>query len=426
MSEPERNSDPIASLLQRAVELDEPERHVARERFLERVEQESMAPTRARTIAWIAAPLAVAATVLLVLLLWKDSPGMAYDVQGAVRDGDYVRAKDRPADITFSDQTRVRALPGARLRVSDLERADGARVSLERGKIDVRVTHRESTSWRFDAGPFKVHVTGTHFALDWDADDEQLELVLHEGSVDIEGYFGSGVVSVHAGQRFLGDAKRRTMLVSDTSGQVAQTTPATSSAPPATETPETAETGKRSSAPSASGQASASAPSVSAPSPTSPAPSRGSWSELVSKGAFKQVVDEATARGLSDCLARCAGNELNALADAARYVGQHDLAEKSLLALRARYAAAYGVRSAFLLGRLKERQGNMASARSWYERTLREGPQGAFASDALAGKMRTVRAIEGRQAARALAREYLRLYPNGAHAAAAKQLAEGP
>jgi TolA-binding protein len=357
-----------------------------------------------------------------------------YDVQGAVMDGDYVRAKDHPADITFSDQTRVRALPGARLRLGDLDRADGARVSLEHGKINVRVSHRESRSWRFEAGPFKVHVTGTRFALDWDADDEQLELLLHEGSVDIEGYFGSGVVSVHAGQRFLGDAKLRTMLVSDISGPVAPVKPTPSGAKPATETPEaaetvkrsSAETAKRSSAASASGAALALAPSASAPSRTSPAPSRGSWPELVSKGAFRQVVDQATAHGLMDCLAKCPGNELNALADAARYVGQHDLAEKALLALRARYAAAYGVRSAFLLGRLQERQGKMASARSWYERTLREGPQGAFASDALAGKMRTVRAIEGRQAARPLAREYLRRYPKGVHTSAARQLAEGP
>jgi hypothetical protein len=405
MTEPEPQPDPVAALLHGAVDLDEAERLAARSQFLQRLDRRLERSTSAKLIRY-GAPLALAASVLLALSLWKLQPSLEYTVQGAVRDGNYVQAaQDRPADISFSDRTQIHASPGARLRIDDDAGGNGARVSVERGELEVEVAHTERTNWRFAAGPFNVRVTGTRLVLNWDANTERLEVVMHTGSVDIEGYVGSGVLSVRAGQRFLGDAKRRTMLVTDIDG--ARAPSAASASLPAI--------------------VSGSAPSPSSPVRSPPAPSsKASWTELVSKGAFRQVVDEATARGTSDCLASCSPDDLSALADAARYVGRGDLAEPALLAIRSRHVSAHGVRAAFLLGRLHESKGSMASAKSWYETALREGPGGAFAAEALAGKMRAVNALEGRAAARTVAQEYLRRHPKGVHAAAARQLVEIP
>ena len=127
-----------------------------------------------------------------------------------------------------------------------------------------------------------------------------------------------------------------------------------------------------------------------------------------------------------DCLATCDAADLSALADAARYVGRTDLAEQALLSLRTRFAQGAGTRAAFLLGRLHESRGDAAGARRWYETALNEAAGGTFAAEALAGKMRSVKALEGPDAARRLAREYLQRYPTGVDAKTAKQIADAP
>lgn len=75
---------------------------------------------------------------------------------------------------------------------SDEAGPGGVQVALERGSIQAEVNPAGGERWTFHAGPFEVKVTGTRFGLSWDADAEQLELVLYEGSVTVRGYAGSG------------------------------------------------------------------------------------------------------------------------------------------------------------------------------------------------------------------------------------------
>ncbi|WP_438037617.1 FecR domain-containing protein [Sorangium sp. So ce128] len=432
MSEPERQLDPVAALLQRAAQLSETERREARAAFLRRVDEEQARVSKTRVVVRWAAPLAFAASVLMVVFfLWRTERGLDYVVEGAVNESGYVRAPvDHPAAITFSDQTRIRAAAGTRLRIDETKNERGARISVERGRVEAEVTHTGHSDWRFVAGPFVVRVVGTRFELLWDADRERLEVILREGAVEVEGYSGSGAVSVRAGQRFVGDAQARTLHVSDTTARAPDT---------AAQGPDTAAQGSEPAPPAAQGQLAeiaAPAPEPAAPpapsSAETPAPlvaspsTRPPWSKLVSQGEFRRVVQEAEARGTQNCLTSCDAADLNALADAARYVGQNELAEQALLALRARYASTAGSRAAFLLGRLHESRGAAARARTWYETALREAPGGAFAAEALAGKMRAVQSLEGPAAARVVAQDYLRLYPSGVHAKTARQLAAQP
>ncbi len=398
----------MADLMRHASALDEVEAAKARGRFLERFEQESLRERRPSVAYWVA-PLSLAATFILAYFFWPAST-LTYEVAGATEDGGYIQAVTAaPAVLTFTDATSVRAEPGARLRVVETK-PNGARVSLEEGRLAVHVIHTTSSAWNFVAGPFDVQVTGTRFDLSWDPELERLHVDLFEGSVQIASYDGSGPLPLLAGQRFLGDAQRRTMQVSrlgsGTSSELSVEAGADARA-------------ANDSTPSEEDSAAA----VEAPKSVGTSVSVA-WSGLVSKGKFRDVVEAAEARGVSSCLSSCSAADLDALADAARYTGKNALAEQSLKALRSRFQSSSGPRAAFLLGRLAEGQGQMASAKTWYDTALGESPAGAYAGEALAGRMRVVLSMQGRAAAFPIAREYLKRYPEGVHAEAAKKIAQ--
>ncbi len=400
--------------------ISEGEHRLARLAFMEKVDAElaSAKPReglrqRLGVPRYWPAPVALLAAAALALFVFLPR-GLSFEVIGAASEGGYVRAPlDKAAELLFSDQTTVIAAAGSRLRVEDTT-SNGARVLLERGSATVHVVHQPDSAWNFVAGPFDVHVTGTRFDLAWDPAAETIDLVLIEGSVEVRGFSGSGPVAVRSGQRFRGDALRRSMVVTDAAAPEARaaaqpdTLPSTHAGTepaPAIVPPSDPEDVK---------------PPASIPSPHAPI---DSWSKLIAQGQFKRIVEEARQRGVPGCLESCNAADLRALADAARYTAHGDIAEQSLLALRKRFAADAGRGAAFLLGRLYEGRGATGQAKSWYETYLRESPSGDFASEALAGKMRTVNALEGRKSAEPIAREYLRRYPAGVHAKTARQLA---
>ena len=144
---------------------------------------------------------------------------------------------------------------------------------------------------------------------------------------------------------------------------------------------------------------------------------------MIAAGEFKALLEQANERGVPTCLRACSAADLSALADAARYTGQAGIAEQSLQALRARFPREPAGRSAaFLLGRLREGQGAASDANAWYGRYLSETPNGAYAAEALAGRMRSVQKISGPALARPIAEEYLQRYPNGVHAGTARSI----
>jgi hypothetical protein len=365
-----------------------------------------MTPARRMTFAFAAAAVLVGG--LATWRLWPHP--LRYEVRGGSGfDGPYVSASPlSPAELLFSDGSNLQADPGCRLRVDETYR-NGARVFVERGTTTSHVTHEKASNWTFVAGPFEVHVTGTRFALSWDPLFEEIDLRLLEGSVEVRSPLAQGPIVVRAGQRFRAAVASRSLMVTEGDTPV----PVTSTAPP----PE-----------------SAPAPIVATPhsSPGTPpatvntkgAPRRESWQELLTRGDFESIVVAANARGFEACITGCQASDLRSLADAARYTGRGELAEKCLLALRQRFpTGANAAAAAFMLGRTHETRNQPTTAQRWYETYLAESPEGEFAAEALAGKMRAVTTTRGPASAKPLALEYLRRYPQGVHVKTARKIA---
>lgn len=390
------------------------------------------APTRAarpvpRAVWALAAAVACAAAVLLWGLGRAGKPpfGQAPRVAlsfavgpagtpGAV--GDWVAADERaPLDVRFSEGSLVALTPGARLRV--LETNDnGAGLLLERGTLEARIAHASGdTSWVVRAGPFAVHVTGTRFALAWDATGEHLDLTMREGSVVVTGPLlppGRSVVagehlsvSVREGKILLGTAS-----VDDPTGRPGDTS---ASAPPASPTPGNAEP------PSAT-------PGASAPRPDGSGTPRddSAWQTLAARGKYRDAMDAAERAGFESEVARASSSELSSLADAARFGGRPARARDALIALRKRFGARG--KSAFLLGKIAADQlGSPGDAATWFETYLAEEPGGALAEQAL-GRLVDLKRARDPSGARRLAERYLARYPNGGYAPLARSVVGSP
>jgi hypothetical protein len=356
--------------------------------------------SRARTYS----ALAMAAVLAGGVVFWLVPRPLRYEVVGGSGfESPYVSApQEAPVDLRFSDGSDMIAEAGSRLRV-DATYSHGARVLLENGGTSTHVAHHKMSNWTFVAGPFEVRVIGTRFDLHWDPVTEQIDLRLREGSVEVRSPLADGPIVVRAGQRFRAAMPQRSMTVTD-----ADTLEAQPETPPSTATPAAA--------------APISPPSTGAASPRQSA-RRESWQELITHGEFESVVSAANARGIDGCLASCVAADLRSLADAARYTGRNDLADKTLLSLRKRFpGTSQSAAAAFLLGHSHESR-SLAAAERWYETYLYESPEGEFAAEALAGKMRVIAKRSGDAAAKPLALEYLRRYPQGVQVKTARKIA---
>jgi TolA-binding protein len=153
-----------------------------------------------------------------------------------------------------------------------------------------------------------------------------------------------------------------------------------------------------------------------------------SWAPARSEADWERILELAHKRGLKRTLAERGSDDLALLADAAHYLHRDDIAEQTLLALRRRFAGTpRGQDAAFLLGRIVEsKAGGASEALAWYDRHLAEAPDGAYASEALGRKLTVLARLRGADAARPVAQEYLRRFPGGTYARAARAYADRP
>jgi TolA-binding protein len=347
--------------------------------------------------------------------------------QGEIQAGGYFRSGmvSQPT-IRFSDGTEVDLMTNARGRIASVD-AHGARVMLDEGEAHVHVVPRSGAHWQFDAGPFVVHVQGTEFALAWKGDEGRLDLRLHKGAVTVTGPLSNEAIALRPGQWLTVRLAAREVFVRDFDG----------AAPPALSggasvAPEPADSAPRLASPE--------------PQPASPAPANTqsksrrqaragaaqpaelSWAPARAAGDWNRILELARQRGMDRTLAERSSEDLALLADAAHYLRRDDIAEQTLLAQRQRFPGSTRAKdAAFLLGRIVEaKSGGASEALGWYERHLDEAPNGPYASEALGRKMTVLAGLHGDAAAHPVAEEYLRRYPGGTYARAARAYARKP
>jgi len=305
--------------------------------------------------------------------------------------------------LAFSDGTRIEMEAEARGRVVELSR-QGGRIALEDGRAHVDVVHRAGAKWLFEAGPFLIEVRGTAFSLAWNGRDARFELQMERGVVSVTGPVSGGAIVLRDDQR----------LAIDLHDRVAG--PRAAASAPVTADPAPSPGLAEGPVPAALGHADRAAPE--------PWGARLQWSARLKEGRADLIVDDARRIGIAKVLERSSSEDLAALASAARYQHQESLARRALLAERRRFPSTVRANdAAFLLGRLEdESKGGTDAALRWYDRYLAEAPEGAYASEALGRKMMTLRRIGQQAEASEIAADYLRRFPTGAYAHAARPL----
>jgi TolA-binding protein len=379
--------------------------------------------SRRSALMMVAAGACAVVVGVLVARHHGRAEALSYRVEGAeLHPGGYVEAgaANRPV-LRFSDGSEVALAEASRLHVRAVDE-HGAQVTLDEGHAHAYITHAIATHWSFEAGPFVVNVTGTAFGISWSADEGRLDVRLENGAVNVSGPVFEKPVALRAGQWLT--VRARDVLMRDLSSpdSEAKKEPADPGrdlepelAPPAAEpTGEVApKRARHRSAPAA---------------PVVAAVDRDHhWSEELADGKFSAIVEDALRIGLDTAYSASSTDDLAALADAARYTRQYDVARGALMSERRRFPASERAHvAAFSLGRLADSQQDGRVALSWFETYLMEAPDGVYASEALGRKMLLVQQLDGKDAARPLAEAYVRRFPSGTYARTAHALTLGP
>jgi hypothetical protein len=363
------------------------------------------------------AGLAAAAAIMLGIFQVRRAPLGMEAVAGAISATGEVAPSPQGSTIVFSDGTELSVGAAARATITDRS-ASGADIRLGHGKARLHVAKRPGASWNVLAGAYRVHVTGTSFAVAFDDALSTVEVELFSGSVRVSGPLLGAGVDVSEGQLLSIDPKRGSFRFEPPEEVVAPRAeaalPATEAVTPLAEVP-LPELADASRAPSGR--------------PTRPKTKEreASWSSRVAGGQFEEVLKAAEKRGLDSVYQTASLADLYSLADAARYARRTPIAREALLGIRRRFSGSSQARqAAFLLGRLMEDDAEgKGSALGWYERYLEEDANGVYASQALGRKLLIVHRDSGPAAALSIAREYLRRFPEGPHAPSARKLVTG-
>jgi hypothetical protein len=389
-------TDPVARLLETYADGLEAEPHEATN--VNRLEQRvrgtlrERAVQRKQTVQRLQWGLALAAGFALV------SGGLAYkfgqdgphegNAAAVVPAGEWLATTTGAAqERKFDDGSSVRLESESSARVQFVEKKGGL-VHLDRGAVRLKVKHRDGSSWRVAAGPYEVEAIGTEFVVNWVAGAEKpLRVSVTEGTVAVRGpaFRGTRFVSAH---------------------QVVEVAAQETADAPAVPVDQLLPEAEAAAPDEASGGA---------------ARARGSdaaWRELEAAGKYAAAVKLAERRGLSNIYQTAGGDDLVALARAARNSGRGDVARDALMACRARFAGTQqAAMAAFRLGQAA----SGAQAAEWFSTYLKEQPRGALAREALGRLIEAYQAAGDQVSGRAAAERYLKSYPDGPHATLARQ-----
>ncbi|MET0410390.1 MAG: FecR domain-containing protein [Polyangiaceae bacterium] len=416
MSELERLGERLRSEQDRALK-HEPALKLARckleRRELERREAVDAPGGVPRRVLWALATVPLALGLGLAL---RAASGQSEVLTASTGDVSYHRgdALLAPASATlpvdFSDGSSVVLAPSSLATVADLRR-HGAELTLATGEAEVHVVHRRHTDWLLNVGSFRVRVTGTRFAVQYDPQSDALELSMTEGSVVVSGCsLGEQGRTVVAHETLRASCRVPTLPENEerAADVMEPATPARPVVDPA------------------NGRATRREGSSSRPS-AQVVTSEPEWLTLAQSGEYSDAYDqlgpsfehELTLRG---------PEELTLMADVARLSGHWDRAEHAYRTLRSRFASTSRAASAaFSLARLAfDQRQSYADAARWFQVYLDEEPSGPFAREALGRRVEALHRAADTRAARSEGARYLQLYPHGPHARAVRDLLAAP
>lgn len=400
------------------------------ERFLARIQQRRQ-PRRPLTWAIAAAAASVTILALVVTILHRTPQALEVSIRGAhlLTGGAIESDPGGEPCLHFSDGSDIRLSAAAHAVLRHVDPL-GATVSVRDGDAEVDVAHRPGALWMFEAGPFLIHVTGTAFRFVWNAATEEFDLRMQRGSVEVTGPLTDGMLVLHAGEHLVVHVRKGEVVIHQ---REAENLPGNAAPAPPSDTAAHSDGASEQPTPEASLYVEPVIPqelpndSVRASTPRKPESARGdSWPALVTRGDFETVVADARRRGVEASLAREGPLQLTALADAARYTRDDELARSTLLAERRRFpGSTLAHEAAFLLGRLEETRNDSAAAIERYRRYVIEDPQGRYVAEALGRRMVLLETVSPDEA-RQVAEEYLRRFPAAAYAARARAIAKVP
>lgn len=456
-----RDMDGLFSREQDAIAAAENYVDVARKLLEDEFDSDSITRRRRRVPMVLTAAVGVAAACALFIAI---SPSeLSVSINGENREiqaGSWVSSpQDSALQLSFSDGSTVGLSESSEVRVQSLMR-EGAHLLLERGNMDVSVIHRKETSWKIDAGPYQIWVTGTKFNVRWVPEKRSLLLDMEEGSVRLSGPLLEGGKSLKTGETLLASLAESTVEVSRGGDQGKIITrwdreQDAESEPLAVEKPserleavadvESAETTEASlpatQLRSVRGSKRARTISqewddISTPmSDSSPvrvesysSTAHGvdvqlSWKELAREGKYHAAVALAEDAGFGRLIASGTLSDLMLLADAARLANNPSEAHQAYRSVRKRFPGTrQSERAAFALGRIElESNGNYTAAARWFDTCYRENKSGPMAREAAGRLIEALNRAGDERGASTAAKEYLVRFPHGPHANLAKK-----
>jgi len=350
--------------------------------------------------------------------------------------GQYVHVPPtKEVGLDFSDGSHIAVAEHSRVRLTGL-RMNGADVSLESGLMHVQVKHRTETSWHISAGPFGVNVIGTRFDVRWKPEDDNFELTLHEGKVELSGCAFSAGYRMVAGQTVRTACKSGRFAMGSIDGSTAaaagsgsvesfaaadQAAPADPQPEPVLEQAEPPQQVAPETEVPATAPAAATRREKPAVDKANVAPD---FRALARKGQYAEALRAAKAAGFEQECARASARELSLLATAARYAQDTASEAYALRLLRDRFRGTKDASiAAFALGRIEfDNHGAYAKAAEWFRTYLREQPRGDLTREALGRLLEATQHLGDRAGVRELAGRYLSDYPDGPHAGLAQRL----
>ncbi len=337
-----------------------------------------------------------------------------------------VASSTESESMAFADGSNIRLSPGSAARV--LQTAPhSVRVLVENGRADVRVTHARKTEWLLEAGPYTVRVTGTQFAISWEASTERFKLSLKKGSVLVTGPMLEEGKIVRQGEHIAAAVRQKRIEITGTGlkESMADDASGKENAMGGGFSDAAGELANRKTEVSQKSSAKHRAtPDGDAMKSLGGAQKEKSWSSLCRKGEFREVVRQAEARGVETVIQSGTLADLMALGDATRLTRKRAISADVYLAVRKRFRnTAQAGAAAFYLGKMAfDQQHAFGTAATWLNTYLHESPRGTFARDAL-GKLMEAQHRNGETvAASRNAQQYLEQYPDGAHADIARKI----